>query len=127
MSDLTDFLTARIDERLAVWRGEHPDQYLAGDTQVSILAGEMVADLEAKRRIVHAYVGWERVLEFSRNPSRQDDAERHLSSERSIIEVLAEVYDSHLDYDENWRFDPPAQPIPLVRVDAGPLDPRSWA
>lgn len=130
---LTDFLLARIAEDEAVAREVDPDAWgydvtanreaWADGDRVSVGVGRVLAECEAKRRIVelHTPGSWTAIAgvgdvstcptcaylwdeDFPRHPGVTTDGE--LAEERypcSTLQLLALPYADHPDYDEAWR------------------------
>lgn len=101
MSDVTlaDFLLARIADDEAAWsRGLD----LVTRPDFARLAGHMLADCEAKRRIVDTFIS---TVEWAESP---DCPAPHVYRERAAalteaLEALALAFADHADYREEWR------------------------
>jgi hypothetical protein len=100
MTTLTEFLLARIAEDEAVARAARPHEYLptrdgrnlttidAGDSaRVGITSGRVLAECEAKRRIVN----------LDDLDGAGEDGHIH------AVRCLASVYADHPDFREEWR------------------------
>jgi hypothetical protein len=104
MSDLTDFLLARIDEdeEWARWAGAVQDaERSRGLAFVSSLgsssvtsAGRVLAECEAKRKIVAEARDYSPELEHGDNGEWAFDA---------TLRALTLPYADHADYDASWR------------------------
>ena len=94
MSDLTDFLLARIAEDEA-WEAEH--QHFGDGTAPEYVPPwwtRVRAECEAKRRIVRWAQQW---------PLRRGRAGDGIDAEDALLHILAAVYSDHPDYQESWR------------------------
>lgn len=87
MSDLTEFLLARVaeDEGAGLFRG-----YSAN------LQGRVLAESEAKRRLVECVAPV--VHAASPSPARNVSDEGEV-----VLRILATVYANHIDYREEWK------------------------
>lgn len=116
MNNLVDFLTARLDEREAALR--QLAEARAGDAVPEITRGamliieaapdwreaeafrEVLADIEAKRRIAAAYVEMR---------DSDDHGEMRLigyeEGLKAAVEMLAQVHRDHPDFDPAWGSD----------------------
>lgn len=108
MTTLTEFLLARYAEDEAVARRFHPDESLhvhfAGDAEPTALytAARVLAECEAKRRIVEHHEVWHGHCEVC--------AEEEVWGERSsmtapcpTLRLLALPYADHREFREEWR------------------------
>jgi hypothetical protein len=91
MTDLTDFLLARIaeDEAVALRARDNAGSFGVGGHMVAWTPGRVLAECEAKRRII------ERVSEVKWTGSY---AVRDV-----VLEILALPYADHPDYRPEWR------------------------
>lgn len=103
--NLVEFLSARLDEDARVATEVRPHEYLTtrddaslgtadvgGYDTVAITSGRVLAEVDAKRRIVD-------LITFPsggiREPSGPEQA--------AVVRIMAEVYVDHPDYREEWR------------------------
>ena len=93
---VAEFLRARLDEdeadARAITEGSWEDATLHGDHVLRWSPARVLAECEAKRRIV----------EFLRpDPAMPVDSGRFVAA--GVLTLLAAVYSGHPDYDEEWR------------------------
>lgn len=115
MSDLTEFLLARIAEDEAVareaagalvldpeaddWRDWYANEAgTSGDPIVAVGPSRALAECEAKRRIVQAWMGAD--VTAGGYPGTDAGVEMGLSL---ALDLLALPYSYHPDYREEWR------------------------
>ena len=122
MSDIVEFVLARITEaeaaaHYAMSRGsltDGADSVLAGQWIGWVEHAELwmparvLADCEAKRRIVRLYRLYENAIRFeSENAKMADPLPKTLYAVRNALKVavrlLASVDAGHPDFDETWR------------------------
>jgi hypothetical protein len=112
--DLSEFLLARIaeDEEWArdLWERPHfgscntqGDQSSLGDECDCGLPARVLAECEAKRRIVAHYLGSRGALAKLTDPLRRLLGEAINESHADALKPLALPYTDHPDYDESWR------------------------
>lgn len=108
---LTDFLLARIAEDEAVAREPHESVRAVRVTDMERVEwddscgyarlglGRILAECEAKRRIVAMHTEVERSI----NEEWSESEEGEMSAAWAAMTHLAAVYADHPDYDEAWR------------------------
>ncbi|SDD41789.1 DUF6221 family protein [Auraticoccus monumenti] len=107
MTTLTEFLLARIAEDEAVAQGVRPHENLStrdltdlgfvnrdGYARCTVTSGRVLAECEAKRRIVTA------ARDYSPELEHGDNGEWALEM---ALQALALPYAEHEDYREEWR------------------------
>jgi len=105
---IVEFLLARIAEDEAVAREVNPDAWdydvtanreaWADEDRVSVGVGRVLADCEAKRRIVETHDGT-----VAGQPNTHPCDGTSGVYECDTLRALASVYADHPDYDEAWR------------------------
>jgi hypothetical protein len=111
MSDLAEFLLARIAETEQVARAAMPAEGDwvtvtdgSGDEVVLGMSGKrVIAECEGKRRIVALYLGSQDGLENETDELRRLLAETIRNSYVEVLKELAVPYAGHPDYREEWR------------------------
>jgi HJR/Mrr/RecB family endonuclease len=111
MSDLAEFLLARIAETEKVARAAMPAQGDwvtvtdgSGDEVVLGMSGtRVIAECQAKRRIVALYLGSQDGLANETDELRRLIAETISNSYVEVLKELAVLYAGHPDYREEWR------------------------
>jgi hypothetical protein len=109
---LDEFLIARIAEREAFWRGLIPSRenyYVATDapydeglvTIADVNVAEMLADCEAKRRLVELSQSVEQIVRG--DDAWADSTAGLVVAYRNALCVFAAIHSDHPDYDERWR------------------------
>lgn len=110
MTTLTDFLLARIAEDEEVAR-KHPGDTLRddavyelggtatdyGDAHITISAARVLAECEAKRRIIEQYDTAERISD-----NLDYDTRGMYEATELAVTYLAQVYADHPDYQAEW-------------------------
>jgi hypothetical protein len=111
MTDLADFLLARIAETETVARAAMPAEGDwvtvtdgSGDEVVLGMSGtRVIAECDAKRRIVALYLASRDGLAKETDELRRLLAETINESYVEVLEQLALLYADHPDYREEWR------------------------
>ena len=114
MSALAEFLLARIDEDEADAREELPMPFVDSDFCLTWRPARVLAECEAKRRIVEQYEFHRDQVVAYRNPRwkdamNEDDKQRWRQAEarhrvaEDFARLLALPYADHPDYRDEWR------------------------
>jgi hypothetical protein len=111
MTDLADFLLARIAETETVARAAVPAEgdwvTVADDSGDEVVLGmsgaRVIAECEAKRRIVALHLASRDGLEKETDELRRLMAETISNSYAEVVKELARPYSHHPDYREEWR------------------------
>lgn len=114
--ELVVFLLARIAEDEAVARAARDDDLtnahmlglaegsaLSPGDRVMVHPTRVLAECEAKRRIVASYQGASSALARMNDPLRRGLGEAMVLAHGDALRALALPYAEHPDYDEAWR------------------------
>lgn len=93
MSELTEFLIARIAEDEAFWTPE------VNDLEIGNIAERILTECEAKRRIVEDFETLHGDYQVTHDPGTEA---RRLQAMVALAH-LAAVYAEHPDYREEWK------------------------
>jgi hypothetical protein len=104
VSELVEFLRARLDEDEEYGPCDGWEEYLACDR----FSRQRAKDIEAKRRIIERYVGIQGYAARDYDSESTDEEARvrrggYLHALEVVLEAIAAIYADHPDYQQEWK------------------------